>query len=254
MRSLRSVVVFAVFACGMLGSARAGTILSTDPLVPAGLSEGDSFRFVFVTTDTITGTSGNIADYNNFVQSQAAALTSLVKDYGWVWSAIASVTNGTTITTAKQNTGTSPAGSGVLPIYRLDGVKVVNDYTELWTPISEDPTNSLLQNPISVSQAGDGLDVIVWTGSQGDGSALYGDIPLGPNAYGTAGFGQSVTTNYWVYASEEPLTSSLSLYAMSEVLTVVPEGNPGGLGSVLALVVGSFGMHRARRRVRPTAG
>jgi hypothetical protein len=48
---------------GVSSAARADIVT-----VPPGLAPGDTYRLVFVTADTITAASGNIADYNAFVQ------------------------------------------------------------------------------------------------------------------------------------------------------------------------------------------
>ena len=50
-----------------------------DILHPDGLSVGDQYRIIFVTSDTRNGQSSNIDDYNEFVANSAtssAALTS----------------------------------------------------------------------------------------------------------------------------------------------------------------------------------
>ena len=55
-----------------VGRAEAGAIaLST----PAGLSAGESFRFVFITDATTVATSSSIAVYNSFVNAQAGGAT-----------------------------------------------------------------------------------------------------------------------------------------------------------------------------------
>jgi hypothetical protein len=56
---------------GGSGRAEAGTILNT----PAGLSPGDTFRFVFVTDGLTNAASSNIDDYNSFVNTQAGGAT-----------------------------------------------------------------------------------------------------------------------------------------------------------------------------------
>ncbi len=55
------------------GGARgeADTALST----PAGLTPGESFRFVLVTDGTTDATSSDIAYYNSFVNTQAGGAT-----------------------------------------------------------------------------------------------------------------------------------------------------------------------------------
>ena len=51
-----------------LGSSAFGEIL-----VPDGLALGDPYHLVFVSSTTRDATSGNISDYNDFVQAAADA-------------------------------------------------------------------------------------------------------------------------------------------------------------------------------------
>ena len=53
---------------GTGGPAQAEGISLT---TPAGLVPGDTFRFVFITDDFMSGSSSNIGDYNNFVNTEA---------------------------------------------------------------------------------------------------------------------------------------------------------------------------------------
>ena len=63
-RLAMATAILCLFGFGVGGPAEAGTILTT----PAGLSPGESFRFVFVTDGLTTATSTNIDDYNSFVK------------------------------------------------------------------------------------------------------------------------------------------------------------------------------------------
>jgi hypothetical protein len=69
---LAIAMVICWIGLGVGSRAEAGDI---DLLTPTGLMPGDHFRFVFVTDGTRDVTSSNIADYNNFVNSQAAGAT-----------------------------------------------------------------------------------------------------------------------------------------------------------------------------------
>jgi hypothetical protein len=114
---IRCAAMFAALLCSGLDAgvrAQAGPVLTT----PAGLSPGQSFRFAFV-TDGITGaSSSNIADYNNFVNSQAGGAT-----YNGVvvtWIAIAS----TSTVNAIDNVGQTAT-----PVYLADGTRVTTSTT-----------------------------------------------------------------------------------------------------------------------------
>jgi hypothetical protein len=66
---------------GLRGGAEAGGIaLST----LAGLSPGESFRFVFLTDGTTNANSPNIADYNSFVNAQSGGATYNGSVVSWV--------------------------------------------------------------------------------------------------------------------------------------------------------------------------
>jgi hypothetical protein len=93
--------------------AQAGVVVTN----PTSLTNGETYRLVFVTSTTRDATSSNIADYNSFVTAVAnsnAALFSL----GTTWTAVAS----TVAVSALANTGTDwmPAGIQGVPIFRLD--------------------------------------------------------------------------------------------------------------------------------------
>jgi hypothetical protein len=77
-------------------AAQAATIALTDPLVTTlGLSQGDTFRMVFVTSAATNATSTDIDTYNTFVTNIAKDLAgntgSIVAQYeDWSWSVIGS--------------------------------------------------------------------------------------------------------------------------------------------------------------------
>jgi hypothetical protein len=128
---------------GVGGRAQAGGIaLST----PAGLSLGESFRFVFVTDGTTVAVSSSIAVYNSFVNAQAGGATyngSVVN-----WMAVGSTSSVSAINNVAQTT---------TPVYLADGTLVTPSTTStgLWS-------GSIL-NPIDEDLSGMGLH----TGSTG---------------------------------------------------------------------------------------
>ena len=67
----------------------------------------------------------------------------------------------------------------------------------------------------------------------------------------------SVSDNQgWIRATVQVSTNSYRMYGLSEELTVpsaVPEIDPAGMGSMLALVGGAFGMLERRRFARKRA-
>ena len=177
-------------------------------LPPAGLAPGDTYRVLLTTPDRSDATSTDIADYNAFVQAQAAnnpALAALNTN----WTAVCS----TATVDARDNTNTNPtpAGPTGLPIYRTDGLRLADDYDHLWstvsTPLYGTPSGATGGRPFEGC----------WTGTSIVGIA---NRELG----GTA---RPWIANHWI-ADERwitgftayPNTTPLRFYAMSDVLTV----------------------------------
>ena len=122
--------------------------------IPPGLMPGDEYRLVFITLDRTTALSPAIGTYDAFVTAQANMSAELV-NLGTTWRVIGS----TLSDDAKVHTGTddSPAGVNGVPIFRLDGVILANDYDDLW--------DGGIQNPLFVAQDGTVLDTCcgTWT-------------------------------------------------------------------------------------------
>ena len=72
-------------------------------LIPTGLSAGDSFRLLFVSSTTRDGTSSDISDYNSHVQSAAAAGHADIQTHSSGFRALGS----TSAINARDNTGTT---------------------------------------------------------------------------------------------------------------------------------------------------
>jgi hypothetical protein len=196
----------------------AGSALTT----PAGLSPGDTFRFVFVTDGTTAATSSNIADYNAFVNAQAEGATYNGATVSWV--AIGS----TATTNAIQNVGQTD-----MSVYLADGSLVTKSTTStgLWSFSLINPINEDLSGTPPFSGAE------VWTGTGPDGKLAD---PLGSLLINAGVADQQVST--WVAFTSLPLTSSaLFMYVISSILTVqgtaVPEPT-----SLVMLAIGVFGL------------
>ena len=159
--------------------------------IPPGLMPGDQYRLVFITKDTTTALSTNIADYDAFVTSQAnqsAMLASLPTS----WRVIGS----TAAVSAKVHTSTddSPAGETGVAIYRLDGALIASSYDDLW--------DGTIQNPLYVAQDGSVLDTCcgTWTGTNIYGVAIPGD-ELGAPDFGVVDGAPNGTGSNWIQTS-----------------------------------------------------
>ncbi len=95
-------------------------------LKPSGLSAGDNFRLLFVTSARRDGTATGIATYNTFVQNRAKAGHSAITDScGDQFKLLGS----TSAVDARDNTSTTGAGQA---IYWLNGAKVADNYSDFY--------------------------------------------------------------------------------------------------------------------------
>jgi len=213
---------------------------------PGGLNPGDKFRFIFVTSGTTQALSGDIAYYNSFVNTEAGGAT---YDSAIVtWKAVGS----TSTVDARDNVG---GYNSLVPIYLVNGTRVANDLTEnsggFWS-------NQLLPgSQLNMYIGGTTIGALrkPWTGSHDDGTK-HEDYHLGTN-YSTPNvlIGNTTLDNNFIWDTSGNKTFSRLMWGISSELMVsgtpVPEIDPAGMGSVLALVTGALGLLERRRRQTP---
>ena len=214
-----TMLTFGWFAIVEITPCQAGPIaLET----PAGLTPGETFRFMFVTDDTTVATSSNIATYDAFVQADAGGAT-----YNGVevnWQAIGSTASVNAIT----HIGVNPGISGV---YLPDGTLVTpsDGSSGLWS--------GSLTNAPDETLNGAKPTYFVWTGTSPSGTA---QAELG-GANVEYGYDTQSNSDWVVYIGTVPSSDSEPIYGISAVLTVagtVPEPSTGvlaGMGSAIAL-------------------
>ncbi len=228
----------AIVVFGSLSIAQAEPVsLAT----PAGLAPGAQFRFLFLTSGTLAATSTDIADYNTFVNSQASGAT-------YEGSVVSWKTVGSTATVnARDNVG---GFGGNVPVYLTNGTLLAGDLTTstsnkgLWS-------STLFTDPI-IGIDGNGVTTrFAHTGSNADGTG-YTNAQLGAASfvrYGDPTF--NVGTFGWYFSiNGMPTDNAANFYGVSSELTVpnaVPEIDPAGMGSVLALITGALGLLERRR-------
>ena len=181
----------------------AGQVEASVVLEPPDLNRGDRYRLIFVTSGLTQAVSPDIAYYNDFVDGYGDAV--LPSD----WRALAS----TLEVNARDNTGTT--GSGGVPLYRLDGVRVANDYADLW--------DASLMNPVRYSELGTTVAEKVWTGTNMDGTTpskrYLGTLLPAGNEQARVG-NSTGTPGGWVQWGYDPLTDYRHVYAISGVLSI----------------------------------
>ena len=197
------------------------------PFIPSDLNPGDEYHVAFITFSGQNATSSDIDVYNTFVQGQAEQSGADTETWGISWFAFAS----TATVDAKDNIPVTTA-----PIYLLTDVRMADNATDLW--------DGSIQTNLSINQFGSAeSSQNVWTGTGSDGTGS-------PTAtLGTSdprhGF-SSVVDSKWISFGDEPGTNLRAFYAVSELVTVIPEPS-----SVLLLTFGSGGLifyRRAKRR------
>jgi hypothetical protein len=226
----RLVVALALVLLGLAPAAWASII------TPPGLSPGDPFRLVFISSQAHDATSTNIAVYDAFVAGLASAAgLDTYNGSPVTWQALASTATTSAIFRLPADT---------IPIYRLDGVALADGGgADLW-----DGTLDAPHSPTELGQPHP-FPVPIWTGTDPSGNPLQ---PLGTElpTFGRA----NVATSDWVTASASPPvpnTFTQNLYAFSSVLTAqtaVPEPEPGTLTLLLVALGGLVGVHLNRRR------
>ena len=256
LRGLLIVVCFAAFQA-YTRCAGAGMIVQA----PEGLNPGDQFRIIFVTSATIDATSNNIADYNNFVNSEAQGATYDGNKINW--SAI--------VSTDAVNALTNTRSYSSSAIYMVDGTKVSNAYSDA---ARGDP-GSLWSSDL-LAQPDEGIDGtkyknrLLWTGTAGNGveynTATFGAYGVGTSNYGTNPFtgvntfstphvqvgfiSASQTGSNWIQLPNisatdtpglQPRTNQYQIYGISDVMTVTPIPEPSALlSSIIGMVVAAL--------------
>ena len=183
-------------------------------LVPPGLSAGDKFRLLFVTSGSRNAESSDIADYNAFVQD-AAAERALLRPYSGAFRALGS----TEAVNARDNTDTGTATGVGVPIYWLNGPEAADNYLDLYDGSWDhrDPGRNERGEEVDF-----GNDDFVWTGSASDGTGHTRALGTSQVQRGSPGgaAGDEITSG------TTPNSTELPLYSLSFVLHVVEPLGP----------------------------
>ena len=237
-----------VFGLGGAAQARltgpGGIVCPTGPHPTLGRNwaAGDTYHLVFVTSTKRNARSGDIADYNAFVNAAANSAGSVVSVCGVTWYAIVS----TSAVHARDN------AKVFAPVYRLDLELVATGHADMW--------DGTITNPINITETmAATTQTYVWNGTRPDGAGGPGNGNNTDDGGGVLGtrwagvgvinpqpfnkahvdawwFGGNETATWIYYFGTQGNTGSLPIYALSEPLTIialsVPVPEPAGLGLI----------------------
>ena len=203
---------------------------------PSGISGGDQFRLIFLSSTKRKATSLDIADYNTFVQDLAAGGHNAIRPYADGFNVVgctASMPGFPAGVNARDNTGTT--GTGV-PIYWLKGNRVANNYADFYDGSWDDEANVKNEsgnNGLNINQSAnrpwtgcehDGTEAFVSGASEGLGENDVDFVRVGrPDSSGT-GHGPISSSDYESSSDNRPM------YGLSQVFEVIQiPGNTGTL-------------------------
>ena len=217
-----------VFALALSYAISAGSFSLADLVHPTGLNIGDMYHYAFLTEGMINAESTDIANYNAFVQSEAARPGAITETFGITWNVI-----GSTATVHARDNAVVQA-----PVYLVNGTtKIADGFTDMW--------DGSIDNPLNLTQFGAVRNTFAFTGSTSAGLSLIN------NQLGTTGDVGTATTSavngQWIQSLELPTIIPREFYGLSEVQTVpVPE--PGSLILMSFVAIGLTGFDRRRRK------
>jgi hypothetical protein len=184
-----------------------------NPATGLAWAAGDTYRLIFLTSQTTNATSTDIATYNTFVQGVAAASLTYPDLGNGSWKILAS----TETVDARDNTGTNPGSGTGVGIFLTNGrTMVASSNADLW--------DGFLTNTVSLNENASPLvETRVFTGSNFNGTAVVdaNDKPLGVVGGQGVRTGQSDSNQFWFVQWKEPINNPNSVYAMSDPLTVI---------------------------------
>ena len=196
-------------------------------LIPTGLSTGDKFRLIFLSSTKTNATSTDIVDYNSFIQGRAAAGHTDIQTYSAGFRAVGCTAD----SDARDNTATT--GTGVV-IHWLNGNKVADDYADFYNGSWDDEANDKEEDGT------DGPNTTIngnfpWTGCEHNGTeaTFSGDSrALGAGTVRIGRPNSSVTNNGPLSSANNHSSSGRRLmYGLSQIFEVAAAANTAATGT-----------------------
>ena len=195
-------------------------------LLPGGLGAGDHFRLIFVSSGTRNAQPTDIADYNTFVQTAAAAGHTDIQGHSSNFRVVGS----TAAVDARDNTATRYTGDDTattnddgdlgVPIYWLGGNKVADEYRDFYDEDWEDEANAKDESGNDRSTSGGNRP---FTGSDHDGTEAF-DNSNASRALGAdfvqLGVPNDASGGPLSFGGADSKTDSHPLYGLSPVFRV----------------------------------
>ena len=211
------------FQISVNGTAIPTPMPSNSGLVPTGLTLGDTFRLLFLSSTRRSASASGIGTYNTHVQTAAAAGHTAIQAYSAGFRAVGC----TSSQDANVNTRTlyTTSDQGV-PIHWLNGAKAADDYADFYDGDWDEEAALKDESGTAASTTGN----YPWTGCDHDGTELSGDA-LGS---GSPVLGAPDSS----FGTDGPISSSFAdspsdthpLYGLSELFqvaaAVVPNNAP----------------------------
>ena len=180
LRLLAAAVLLVAATLAGAPGVSAQTVVPADwALKPSGVSGGEQFRLLFITSTTRNAESTDIANYNTFVQGRAAAGHQAIRSH----SSGFRVVGCTEAVDARDNTSTTYTSTDKgVPIYWLGGNKVADEYQDFYDASWDDEANPKNESGGSRSVTN---DTRPFTGCRSDGTESFqgehGSEALGKN-------------------------------------------------------------------------
>ena len=196
-------------------------------LIPTGLSTGDKFRLIFLSSTKRNAGSTDIVDYNSFIQGRAAAGHTDIQTYSAGFRAVGCTAD----SDARDNTATT--GTSVV-IYWLNGNKAADNYGDFYDGSWDDEANDKEEDGTN------GPDTTMdgnfpWTGCEHNGTeATFGSSSraLGTSTARVGIPNSSVTNNGPLSSATNPSSSGRRpMYGISQVFEVAAAANTAATGT-----------------------